>query len=60
MTRVMNVTEESLRARRAAILERHGISLDEFAERARRHALAGDEWTDWDELRGIAYLLRDE
>ena len=60
MTRVTNVTEEDLLARRATILERHGISLDEFSERARRYALTGDEWADWDELQGIAYLLRDE
>ena len=60
MTRVTNVTEEELLARRAEILERHGVNLQEFAERARQYALTGDEWADWDELQGIAYLLRDD
>lgn len=60
MTRVTKVTEEDLLARREAILRRHRVSLDEFAERAKRYALTGDEWADWDELQGIAFLLQDE
>ena len=60
MARVTRVTEADLLARREAILRRHGVSLDEFAERAKQYALAGDEWADWDELQGIAFLLQDE
>lgn len=60
MTRVTLVTENDLLTRRAEILERHGVSLEEFADRARRYALIGDEWADWDELQSIAFLLRDE
>lgn len=59
MTRVTNVTKEDLLTRREAILQRHGVSLDEFAERAKQYALTGDEWADWDELQGIAFLLHD-
>jgi hypothetical protein len=60
MTRVTKVTKEDLLARREAILQRHGVSLEEFAERAKHYTLAGDEWADWDELQGIAFLLQDE
>jgi len=60
MTRVTNVTEAQLLARRDELLAKHGLSLDEFAERARMYALVGDEWADWDELQSIAYLLRDD
>jgi hypothetical protein len=41
-------------------LKRHGLTLAEFAERARQYALTGDEWSDWDTLQGIAFLLHDD
>lgn len=59
MTRVVVAKREDLETRRAEILARYGVSLDEFAERAKRYALVGDEWDAWDELRGIAFLLGD-
>ncbi len=59
MVRVVNVQRQQLERRRAEILARHGVTLDEFAERAVRYALVGDEWDAWGELRGIAFLLGD-
>lgn len=57
MTRVVVAERGELERRRAEILARHGVSLEEFAERAARYALVGDELDDWDELRSIAFLL---
>ncbi len=59
MVRVVNVQRQQLERRRAEILARHGVTLDEFAERASRYALVGNEWDAWEELRGIAFLLDD-
>ena len=59
MTRVVVAKREDLETRRAEILARYGVSLDEFIERAQRYALVGDEWDAWDELRSIAFLLGD-
>ena len=47
MVRVVNVQRQQLEHRRAEILARHGVTLDEFAERAVRYALVGDEWDAW-------------
>ena len=60
MTRVTTVTQDELLARRAEILVRRGVTLEEFTDRAEQYALTGDEWTDWDELQGIAFLLHDD
>lgn len=57
MTRVVVAERGELERRHAEILARHGVSLEEFAERAARYALVGDELDDWDELRSIAFLL---
>jgi len=59
MVRVIDVEREQLERRSAEILASHGVTLDEFAERAARYALVGDEWDAWEELRGIAFLLDD-
>lgn len=47
MTRVVVAERGELERRRAEILARHGVSLEEFAERAARYALVGDELDDW-------------
>lgn len=60
MTRVIDRTPEELRAARDAILQRHGLTLDEFAELARRFHLSGEQWQAWDDLEGIAFLLHEE
>ena len=60
VTQITNVTETLLLAQREQILKRHGLTLAEFAERARQYALTGDEWSDWDTLQGIAFLLHDD
>ncbi|MPZ67288.1 MAG: hypothetical protein GEU83_17885 [Pseudonocardiaceae bacterium] len=60
MVRVVQADRQQLEARRAEILARHGVTLDEFAERAAAYALVGDEWEAWDEIRGIAFLLDDD
>jgi hypothetical protein len=59
MVRVVQADRQQLEARRAEILARYDVTLDEFAERAAAYALVGDEWDAWDELRGIAFLLND-
>ena len=60
MIEVVNVTRDDLLAYRLAIVEKHRLTLDEFADRARRYAMIGEEWDDWDELQGIAFLLGDD
>ncbi|MGH3767947.1 MAG: hypothetical protein ACRDS0_10110 [Pseudonocardiaceae bacterium] len=60
MVHVVNVQRQQLERRRAEILARHGVTLDEFAERAARYALVGNEWDAWEDLRGIAFLLDDD
>ncbi len=57
MVRVVRADPEQLEARRAEILARYGLTLDQFAERAEAYSLVGEEWEAWDELRGIAFLL---
>jgi hypothetical protein len=59
MVRVVQADRLQLKARRAEVLARYDVTLDEFAERAAAYALVGDEWDAWDELRGIAFLLDD-
>ncbi len=60
VVRVVQADRQQLEDRREEVLARHGVTLDEFAERAEAYALVGDEWEAWDELRGIAFLLDDE
>lgn len=60
MTRVVERTPDELRAERDAILRRHELSLDDFADLARRFLLSGEQWQAWDDLEGIAFLLHEE
>lgn len=59
MVHVVNAQRQELVRRRSEILARHGVTLDEFTDRAARYELVGDEWDAWEELRGIAFLLDD-
>lgn len=59
MSRVIEVSQEALEARREAILSRAGVSLEELRRRAAAGALVGEEWEVWQELCDIAFLLGD-
>jgi hypothetical protein len=59
MTRVHEVTREQLQARRDHILDRLGVTYEGLARRASEYALVADEWSAWDELREIDFLLND-
>ncbi|MDR0359695.1 MAG: hypothetical protein LBJ87_09580 [bacterium] len=59
MGRVVEVSREELEARRARILDRVGVPLEELTRRAEASALIGDEWEAWQELQDIAFLLED-
>jgi hypothetical protein len=56
MPHVQEMTLEELEERRKAILSRVGMSYTELAQKARAHALVGDEWAAWDEIREIDFL----
>lgn len=60
MSRVIPVSGAELEGRRAEILRKFGVSLDELTARAESGALLGDEWEAWQELCDIAFLLGDE
>jgi hypothetical protein len=46
-------------ARRRAILERLGTTLEDLSERARTSSLVGPEWEAWEQLQDIDFLLGD-
>jgi hypothetical protein len=56
MPRVQELTTEQLEERRRAILKQVGMTYAELASKARSHALVGDEWAAWDEIREIEFL----
>jgi len=56
MPHVQELTLEQLEERRKAILARVGMSYADLARKARAHALVGDEWAAWDEIREIDFL----
>jgi hypothetical protein len=60
MSRVVSVSSDELEARRVEILNRLGLSLDEFRDRAESSSLVGEEWDAWQALRDIGFLLGDE
>jgi hypothetical protein len=53
---IQEVSLKDLNARRKAILSRIGMSYEELAAKAAARSLTGDEWTAWDEIRGIDFL----
>ena len=54
---VKNMTLEELEERREQILATLGMSYEELAARADSRSLIGDEWTAWEEIREIDFLL---
>jgi hypothetical protein len=60
MTHVHVADHHELVARRERILRDHGLSFEEFADRARSYTLIGEQWVAWNELQDIAYLLGDD
>ena len=57
MTKMATLSDDELRKRRATILERLGVSVEELRERAERYTLVGDEHEAWEQLESIAFLL---
>lgn len=57
MTKTAALSDDELRARRAAILEKLGMPIEELRERAETYALAGEEHEAWEQLESIAFLL---
>lgn len=51
------VTREELEKRRAELLAKHRVTVDELCERVRDSSLEGDEYHLVDELRAIFFLL---
>ena len=60
MAPLTTVTPEALIAQRQQILDRLGISLDEYLERAEKSELSGEEWEVREDLDGIAFLLGED
>jgi hypothetical protein len=60
VTRLTEVSREDLQARRQAVLKRVGTSYEDLKARAEGRSLVGDEWSAWDELREIEFLLGDD
>ncbi len=54
---ITEVTRGELESRRAAILERLGVSYEEFGRRASTYMLTAEEWVAWDELSAVEFLL---
>ncbi|MEZ0341654.1 hypothetical protein ACAG25_16925 [Mycobacterium sp. pV006] len=51
------MSDDELRDRRNAILDKLGLTLDELRERAKNYALVGEEHDAWEQLESIAFLL---
>lgn len=51
------VSREELAEKRAKLLERSRVTIDELRTRVRDSSLEGDEYRLVDELRAIAFLL---
>ena len=60
MILLREVSREDLLARRQAILDRLGCSYPDLTGRAKARSLMGDEWSAWDELNEIDFLLGDD
>lgn len=60
MAPVIEVTRDELIARRDGILNRLGLTLDEYLRRAADSELSGEEWDVRDDLDSIAFLLNEQ
>ena len=58
MTIVREISLRDLEARRTAILDEVGMTYEELAAKAAAHALVGDEWAAWEEIREIDFLRK--
>ena len=58
--RLREVSRDDLLAMRQEILDGLGCTYPELAERAKAYSLVGDEWSAWDDLREIDFLLGDD
>ena len=56
-TRVREVTEEELVARRTIILDELGLTSEELDAKVESGGLVGREWSAWSEIEDIDYLL---
>ena len=57
MAPTIAVTKEQLETQRASILNRLGVSIEEFAETVATNTLSGEEWEARDQLEEIYFLL---
>ena len=57
MTRVHEASRSDLEKRRARVLDRVGLSYEELAAKAKSYSLVADEWSAWEEVREIDFLL---
>ncbi len=60
MVKMLEVSREDLERRRAEILDRVGLTLEEITGRATDASLVADQWEAWMDLQDIAYLMGDE
>jgi RecA-family ATPase len=59
MAIVRELTREDLVTRRDDVLRSVGLSSAELKERAESGGLVGAEWSAWEEIQEIEYLLSD-
>lgn len=60
MAPTIQATRADLERRRVRILERLGMTLEEFAARVETSTLSGEEWEARDRLEEIYFLLDEE
>lgn len=60
MSKVHHVSRDELETRRNEILAQLGRTYDELASDAARYSLVGDEWSAWEEIKNIDFLLGDQ
>lgn len=60
MAPVKEVSRRDLQRRRQLILDRLGVSHDEYLRRAANSELSGEEWAARDDLDSIAFLLHED
>ncbi len=57
MAPTIAMTKEALERRRATILARLGLTIEEFADVVQTNTLSGEEWEARDQLEEISFLL---
>lgn len=60
MTTVIFKTAEELRADRAELLSRAGMSYQELAECGREFVLNAEQYSIWETIKSIDFLLRND